>query len=510
MVLKYFCFFSGVGSVQKALSFLGINSACVGISESDVDSLLAYYYIHGGNGNVIAPSSFEEMYEQLSQFTFKVNKEKVDLKTFSYEKLSELYVAHFSTKNLGAVEDINSLSSTCDIVVYCCKEISKLAQVKRILRATPEKPKVLLLETLPKHANFLKQWKRDLTELGYHSVAKTLKSTQCGVPVSRARHFVMSNLKMFSMDFSNLEKDYGLKPITDFLREEGIDTYSKLEFSSQIPPPPHVVQDSARPSGVPQARPLELEGHKLYYLDGILPGGDNVKIVDIDMSVRYLTPVEHWLMSGFSEDDYMNVKLNMAHLAPPSFIKLAAISSPVYLFTEIFKQLFVIPLSTISTTIVVPPEMLDANLNNNILRLLKDRYEKKCSNKLYGYVLEVVEVKEIYDAYVSDADCSNKVFVTYTIRSIKPRLNNVYFGTVKACYKTGILSDIGMFSEKGFDCNVLVLSDIYDRKAKINKFSTCECVFGKGDSVLFQITEMDYDVNNNTHVCIGVHKCKCV
>lgn len=501
MVLKYFCFFSGVGPVPKALNSLGINSTCVGISESDVDTLLAYYYIHIRKASVTAPTSYEELYEQLAPYTFKSKGETVNLKDFSYEKLSELYVAHISTKNMGSIEDIQSLPSTCDIVVYCCKDITKLPHVKRILHATPEKPKILLLETLPKHATSLLSWKKDLNELGYHSVSKTIKATQCGIPISTSRHFITSNLKKFSMDFSNLEKDYPMQEVTDFLREEGVDSHKKIDIKEIIPPP-----DMSLPAN--KMKFEEIEGHKVYYINGVLPGGSSVKIVDVGMSIRYLSPVEHWLLSGFNEDDYMNVKLNMSHLAPPSFIKLAAIPSPVYLFTEIFKQLFVSPMSTIFTTLTIPHEMLGKNLKENILTLLKKTYEKKCTNKLYGYVLDVIAVEDIFDLYISEADCSNKVYVTYTIRSVKPRLNNVYVGKVKSCFATGILTDIKMFSEKGFDCNVLVLSDVFDKKNKVNHFTKCPCVFGKGDDIVFQITELDYNINNNTFACVGTHKCK--
>jgi len=289
---------------------------------------------------------------------------------------------------------------------------------------------------------------------------------------------------------------------TDFLREEGVEPYKKIYLNEPIPLPNDVLPTPFK------TKIKEIEGHKVYYIDGVLPGGSSVKIVDVDMSVRYLTPVEHWLFSGFNEDDYMKVKLNVGCLCPSSFIKLAAVSSPVYLFTEIFKQLFVAPMSTISTTLTVPPHTLGKNLKNDILTLLKEKYENKCTNKLYGYVLEVVAVEDIFEAYISDADCSNKVFVTYTIRSVKPRLNNVYFGKVKACYQTGILSDIKIFSDKGFNCNVLVLSDVFDKKAKVNQFSTCPCVFGAGDDILFQITELDYNINNNTFACVGIHKCR--
>lgn len=470
MVLKYFYFFSGVGPVQKALNSLGINSTCIGISESDVDSLLAYFYIHGGSISVTAPTSHKEMYEQLSHFTFKSKGEIVDLNTFSVEKLSELYVAHFSTKNLGAIEDIQSLPSTCDIVVYSCKDTTKLLQIKRILHATPEKPKILLLETLPKYATCIVDWVKELKGLGYYSVSKTLNTTQCGVPTSRARHFVTSNLKKFSMDFSNLKKNY-VQPVINFIREESDDSYKKIDnINGQF----------------------DMVGRTS---------------VNINGSVRYLTPVEHWLLSGFDENDYMNVKRNMQHHDTP-FIKLITDSSPVYLFTEIFKQLFVTPMSTISTTLTVQSDMLGENLKGNILTILKEKYEKKCTNKLYGYVLEVVAVEDIFDAYISTADCSNKVFVTYTIRSVKPRLNNMYFGTVKACYTTGILSNVKIFSDIEFDCNVLILSDVFDKKNKVNQFSSCPCVFWKGDDIFFQITELDYNINNNTFVCVGTHRCK--
>lgn len=500
MVLKYFCFFSGLGPVPKALSSLGINSTCVGISESDIDSLLAYHYIHGKGASAVAlPASRQELYEQLSRFTFVSGGKSADLRDFSYEKLSKLYVAHFSTKNMGAIEDIQSLPSTCDIMIYCCKDIAKLSHVKRILHATPEKPKILLLETLPKYAKFLAEWKKDLANLGYYSVSKTLKAAQCGVPVLKSRYFVISNPINFSMDF---EKECPLRTAADFLKEEGIDFYEKIDVKTPIPRP-----DSVIPSPV-GTKFIKIEGHKVYYIDGVLPGKNFVKIADTDMSVRYLTPVEHWLLSGFNESDYTNVKLNIPYLAPLSLIKLATASSPVYLFTEIFKHLFVTPISTVSKTLTVPSKMLGKNLKNNALTLLKDKYEKKCINKLYGYVLEVVAVENIFEAYISKADCSNRIFVTYTIRSVKPRLNNTYFGKVKGCYATGILSDIKIFSDKGFGCKVFILSDMFDEKTKVNQFSTCLCEFGTGDDIFFQLTELDYNVNKNAFVCVGTHKCK--
>lgn len=492
MVLRYMCVGDGIGYVPTSLASLGIYSTCVGICESDIHSLLAYYCTHSRHIKVAIPRSRHEICQKLLPCKFTTHGKNVDIDEIPDEPLTELYTAHVATKNMGALENIQSLPTTCDLLVILCRDVlQQLQYVTRILHSTPDKPKFLLLETLPKYATALVQWKKDLYKLGYTSLSKTLKSTHCGIPISKSRHFIISNMKFFSARFSSNEPP--IEHVTNFLRAEGIDSYKTISLINDIP-----TQNDTTPF-------VELEGHKIFYLNGILPGDDCVKIVHSNTSARYLTPLEHWLLSGFEEKHYMAVKLHMPNVTPVTLINLC--NSSVYLFCEIFRHLFISPICMVCNTITIPSTFLGFNIKYDILQLLREKYENKCFSKLHGYIIEVINIDRIHGAYVSKADCSNRIRLSYSIKCVKPRLNNIYTGNVKACYQTGILCDIKIFAVKGFDCNVLVISDLFDKKTKTSKFSTCKCSFFKGCEIKFQISELDYNMNSNTFVCVGRHKC---
>ena len=476
MVLKYFCFGNGIGSSEKALANLGINAICVGISETDIESIIVNFFINYGSSNVAVPSR-EEMKEILLPYHLKYKGKNIDLLDLPCDILKQLYIAHIATKNMGDVEHIQSLPNSCDLVVYCFNNLDKLSHVKRILQTTPNKPKVLLLATFPKNSNNLSWWIDSISSIGYHSFSYTLKATECGIPSKRGRHFIMSNLKPFSMDFSYLKRA-DILPLTNFLREEGVETYVHSPTTADA-----------------------------VDLSGLLPPG-NVKILDLDGRVRFLTPLEHYIVTGFNDNDYMNIRIGAPYITSRCLIRLSAIAVPVYLFHEIYNNIFVAPLSTITTTLRVPSSRLEkGKLAENITAILREKYEKKCCSKSYGFISEIVNLKEIIDARISDADSSNLFSISYTIRSIKPRLNNIYVGEVKACYSTGIIASIKTFEDVGFLCNVLILTREFDKKLKQNSFSSCLCVFSKGDFITFQITELDYDLSQHTFLCIGAHKC---
>lgn len=452
MVLKYYCFGNGIGPNAKALTVLGINAVCVGISEVDVDAIVVNHAMNGALCSVSVPNTREEIVEALKPFRLRANLQ--DLETIFLRKL---YTAHFATKNMGDIGQIHSLPTSCDLIVYCFNDLEHLPQFRRIMCTTPNKPKVLLFETLPTNADSLESWLSDLSQMGYYSVSRTVRASECGIPIGRGRHFVMSNLRPFSMDFTHLAN--------------------------------------------PVARQL----------GGLLGSNDEIasvqhgQVVLADGRVRSMTRLEKWLLAGYGESDHRNVA---PHVTGGKLMKLIAVSAPVYLFAEIFRNLFVSPLSTISTVISVPSNRLEAGrLRHNILVLLKEQYEGRCIDGFYGFISNVVELKEIRDAYVSNADSSNKFHITYTMRSIKPRMNNTYSGQVKACYSTGIVATIASFEEYGFVCNVLVMANTFDKKTKVVSFPSCGCSFSQGSTITFQITELVYDQDSRIFQCIGTHRC---
>ena len=454
MVLEYYCFGNGIGSVSRAFAKLGINAICLGISEVDVDAIVANHILNGGAIQERCTETTEVIIEYLAPFNLRV-----DFADLDRDRLSILYNAHIATKNMGDMHSVQSLPTSCDMIICCFNDLSHIAHFKKILSATPNKPRFLMMQTLPDTDCNLDPWMATLSDLGYYSVSRTVRSSDCGVPERRGRRFVVSNKKPFSLHFRTAQT---MTPLAHFLKDDS-----------------------------------HYEGGQL------LPSG-NVQVCDADGNSRYLTILDRLLLAGYTTDDYTRV---CSYMTDKKLHRLLRSSAPVYMFVEVFNNIFVSPTSIITSVVSVPSNKLDMfKIRSNILDLLKLQFEGKC-NKVYGFISSVVEIKDILDAYVSSADSSNMFRVSYMIRSTKPRLNNTYNGEVKACFSTGIITTIGPFEEMGFDCRVLITSNGFDSKTKTVSFSTCKCVFSRRDRIMFQITRLEYSQKDNAYQCIGTHKC---
>jgi DNA (cytosine-5)-methyltransferase 1 len=103
-MLKIIELFSGIGSQTKALQRLGVQHEVVGISEWDVNAIIAYDAIHTNDNKDHSKSlSRLEVYNELKDFTFSTDgKKPCDLKRVKEKLLRQLYNAHKRTKNLGS------------------------------------------------------------------------------------------------------------------------------------------------------------------------------------------------------------------------------------------------------------------------------------------------------------------------------------------------------------------------------------------------------------------------
>lgn len=454
MVLEYYCFGNGLGPVVRAFSKLGVNVVCLGIFEVDVGAIVANHVLSGGTVQNSYTKTTESMIDALTPFKIRVNLANLDR-----EQLTILYNAHFSTKNMGDMYQVQSLPTSCDMIICCFNDFSHTTHMKKVLAATPNKPRFLLTQTLPRNADRVNQWLTTLSEFGYYSVSRTVRADQCGVPVRRGRHFIVSNMKPFSLHFPTGAK---IAPVSHFLSDDS------------------------------------------HYPDGTLLPPGNVRVCNGNGDSRYLSTLDQLLLSGYTTADYSKVS---PYVQDAKLRQLLKSSAPVYTFVQVFNSIFVSPTYTITSIVSVPSCKLEMlKIRSNILDILKLKYEGKCE-ETYGFISSVLEIKNILDAHVSSADSSNKFRVTYTIRSVKPRLNNTYSGEVKVCCRSGIITTIGPFEEMGFVCKVLITNNEFDNKAKTVYFSMCECIFSKGDRTTFQITRIDYDHEQNIFQCIGAHRC---
>jgi DNA (cytosine-5)-methyltransferase 1 len=513
MELRLVELFAGIGSQKKALQNIGVNVNSVGISEWSINTLIAYYCIHYSHHHQqTEEKTKEEMEKALSMHTFSLDgKNPYDVSKLSPEKLALLYKAHIMCNNLGSIKDIKELPE-CDLLTYSfpCQDLSSqgkgkglinsehsslIWEVGRLLKTSTHKPKILLMENVPSILNpkyDFHLWKQLLEDLGYTNHVHNIKATMCEIPQNRTRTFMVSSLSEVKLDFSHLSPTK--KTLMSILRD--IDPYTKMSTSQTLPP----ISSVAKTKNGLKPITLNIKSNfnsekRIYCIDGIAPTltatGSNSKIkIYNGEEIRYLTPCECWLLMGFTEQDYFSVR--DIGQSPALLTKHAGNSIVVNVLMEIFTQLYVSPIISITETISVESKHLDTSLKSHIHSELKT---KKVGEyvKNYGYITDIISLDKIHQTYVSFADSSNKFLITFLARVIKPRINNVYEGLVKGTYTHGIFTSICLNRCSKINCNALV------------SLPEDGCEYKKGDLIKFKLTEMEFDTKTCTYSCAGDH-----
>ena len=194
--IRMFEAFSGVGTQAMALKRITSNYEIVGYSEIDKYAIQSYHAIHG---DVKAYGDITKM-------------EKIppcDIFTWSFP-CTDLSKA-------GKQKGMNS--GTRSGLVY---------EVLRLVNATVDKPKVLIMENVPDliQANFIRQFgeiQLELERMGYMNYVETLNAKDFGVAQNRDRVFMVSVLGDYSYSFPNYIKLE--KRLKDYLEDEVDEKY---------------------------------------------------------------------------------------------------------------------------------------------------------------------------------------------------------------------------------------------------------------------------------------------
>jgi DNA (cytosine-5)-methyltransferase 1 len=236
--MKVFEFFAGIGSQKRALenidgSVKNKGFEIIGTSEWYIDGIIAYDTIHNGpqeEFNKYNELKLNDMIDYISKFTLsKDSKNQIErgsINKFKYEKIRRLYIALIRNKNYGSIVDISAKKlPKIDLLTYSfpCQDISIIGKQKGINKEDQKKektrsgllweierlliemkdlnklPKFLLMENVKAllQKNHLKDWLDFdifLQGLGYKNTTVLLNALDFGVPQSRERVFVISEL----------------------------------------------------------------------------------------------------------------------------------------------------------------------------------------------------------------------------------------------------------------------------------------------------------------------------
>lgn len=365
--IRVFETFSGIGAQNKALKNAKIDYEIVATSDWFMNAILAYDAIHCGNKKIKVPS-YDEQLEYLRKFTFSNDSVKPykDITRLGREEIEKLYIANKRTKNLGSITEIHGSDvPEHDLLTYSfpCQDLSTggltkgmkkgsgtrsglLWEIERILNELNEEgrlPKYLLMENVkailaPSNEKDFKMWKKFLKELGYESEEMVLSGIYFGVPQDRARCFMVSKLGEKPNIKSRLKgKLYPEKDIKKFLRTDyANEVYKQEADEAQLPR-----TESRERMWNTNKRDI----NKLTYFNTITCNMDrqnNAGMILYDgpkgNSYRLLTTREAFLLMGFTEKDYENVK--KIGLSYRKTIKLAGNSIVVPVLEAIFKAMF--------------------------------------------------------------------------------------------------------------------------------------------------------------------------
>ena len=181
--LRVFEAFSGYGSQSIALRNLGIDYDVVGISEIDVDAIIAYSAIRNLdklNQDIDIP--IEDIKKELisKNIGWDFKKQKSRIPCMKIDKLKKLYLAHILSNNFGDISLIDStLIPDHDLFIYSfpCQDISVAGKQEGIIRGKTvsgllyecekiielKRPKFLLMENVKnligkKHKRNFNKW----------------------------------------------------------------------------------------------------------------------------------------------------------------------------------------------------------------------------------------------------------------------------------------------------------------------------------------------------------------
>jgi len=135
----------------------------------------------------------------------------------------------------------------------------------------------------------------------------------------------------------------------------------------------------------------------------------------------------------------------------------------------------------------IPPEMFGSKIEDAVLRLLRDKYERRIF-KGTGMILSVDDAKVDGAGIVIPGDAGAYYKATFSALSFMPEVNEVFRADVKEMVEFGAFASIGPFQ------GLIHISQIgrekyyYDKKSKSLGSKAAKRSLKKGDDVLVKVS----------------------
>ncbi|MGL5357965.1 MAG: DNA (cytosine-5-)-methyltransferase [Metamycoplasmataceae bacterium] len=349
----------------------GYEYEIVGTSEWDVDAIISYAAIHYPEFNEKSKNPNEEIInDYLKNFSHSFSgKGEIDFSKIMQMDLNKkitYWKAHSISKNMGNIllikgKELNKKIGDIDLITYSfpCQDLSiagslhgfnngmaknsntrsgllwQIGRILKELKSINKLPKFLLLENVAnmiskKHKSDYIEWKKELKKIGYSTKTYVLNAKNYGLPQNRNRVYAISILGNYKVDkeFEILDKNIfpekiekmdEIKPIN--LKDVIKQNYKKKQYRDEAA--------EATPNRTKSRKLMFEKNYKLNDFDKykysrtVTTKQDrhpNAGIINLNNSIlsndnnkqkanyRFITPREAYLLMGFTEKDFNNIK----------------------------------------------------------------------------------------------------------------------------------------------------------------------------------------------------------
>ena len=364
--LRVFETFSGIGAQAKALKKAKIEHEIVATSDWFINAILAYDAINCNDIKIDVPS-YEDQLNYLKKFTFSKDSVRPckNIDKLSKKEIERLYIANVRSKNLGSITEIHAdMIPDHDLLTYSfpCQDLSTggktkgmkkgsgtrsglLWEIERILKELDKEkrlPRYLLMENVKailadSNADDFNMWKKFLSDLGYRNDVMVLTGIDFGVPQDRERCFMISVMNGKDNPFDRIKKKK--------MKEKNITKFLKLDYSNETYK--KEADEAQLPRTISREKMWNINKrdlNNLTFFNTITTNMDrqnNAGMIEYSGpkgdSYRLLTAREAFLMMGFSDKDYENVR--SLGLSYRKMNKLSGNSIIVPILEAIFKTI---------------------------------------------------------------------------------------------------------------------------------------------------------------------------
>lgn len=159
-------------------------------------------------------------------------------------------------------------------------------------------------------------------------------------------------------------------------------------------------------------------------------------------------------------------------------------------------------IKVIEDKIRVPPNMFGSDLEDAILRILRENYERRIVKDV-GIVLSVDSAKVISEGTILPGDSGAYYGVKFDALTFTPYVNEVYEADIKEVVEFGAFAGIGPIQGLVHISQVSPDKFFYDKKAKNLSTRTSKRSLKKDDRVLLKVSTVSMR-SNTTETKIGL------